>query len=492
MCREVWSAWFVLFSKRRMTPTPASVVVPPETDGPRLRRRERLPGWRWEALRTTLWLVPAVLVLLAGVMFLVTNALDHRAQSGAITMPAWINSGGPDAARTVLIAIASSVITVVGVVFSITILALTLASTQFGPRMLRNFIRDFGTQITLGTFVATFVYCVVALGSVSSEPSVFVPHLAVTVALGLTLVDLCVLIYFIHHVATSIQITNVIHGIAKDLGRAIDTTLAERANAPSPPDVVAMSPGEVLRRLDEAGGEVLAGSSGYLQAIGHRRLVRIAQRSNAVVKIVHRPGHFLVQGRPLAVVWPTDAAPTIERELRRAHVVGPARTLAQDLQFAIDQLVEIAIRALSPAVNDTFTAMTCIDWLGDAMCKLLAGGLPSGIHRDSNGEIRVIEVALSYDKAINRAFDKIRQAGHGMPAVLIRQLQNLEKMSEYATNPEQRGVIARQADMLLRAALESVAEPNDVADVEHAHRQVIAVIARSHEREPLMPRRHRL
>ncbi len=158
--------------------------------------------------------------------------------------PRWINSGGADAARTVLVAIASAVITVVGVVFSITILALTLASTQFGPRMLRNFIRDIGTQITLGTFVATFVFCILTLGSVSSDPTVFVPHLGVTVALGLTLLDLCVLIYFIHHVAWSIQITNVIHGIAKGLGRAIDTAVAERAGAPPTSDVA----GDVPRR----------------------------------------------------------------------------------------------------------------------------------------------------------------------------------------------------------------------------------------------------
>lgn len=475
-----------------MAATPPSPSTSTATVATRLRRGERLPGWRWESLRTTLWLVPAVLVLLAVLMFLCTNALDHALDNDSLSMPVWVNSGGPDASRAILIAIASSVITVVGVVFSITILALTLASTQFGPRMLRNFIRDFGTQITLGTFVATFVFCVLALGSVTNEPAAFVPHFAVTVSLGLMLVDLGVLIYFIHHVATSIQITNVIHGIAKDLGRAIDTISQEATDAPQSAAVGAVSPAEVQRRLDVDGAEVLATSSGYLQAIGHRRLVRIAEHSEGVVRIVHRPGHFVVKGRPLAIVWPAEAAPAIARALRRAHVVGPSRTLAQDLQFAVDQLVEIAIRALSPAVNDTFTALTCIDWLGDAMCKLFAGGLPDGIYRDDRGEIRLIEVALQYDKVINRAFDKIRQAGKGMPAVLIRQLENLEKMAEYATTDEQRGIIARQADMLLRSARASVAEPNDVTDVQRTHDLVIAAVARSHEEGTSPPRRHRL
>ena len=176
------------------------------------------------------------------------------------------------------------------------------------------------------------------------------------------------------------------------------------------------------------------------------------------MSVAHRPGHFVVRGRPLAVVWPADAGPEVARALNRAHVVGPSRTLAQDLRFAIDQLVEIAIRALSPAVNDTYTAISCIDWLGDAMCKLVSSGLPDGIYRDDRGEIRVIEQALTYDSVINRGFDKIRQAGRGMPAVGIRQLENLAKIAEYATTEPQRRIISRQAAMIMRSANEAIAE----------------------------------
>ena len=187
------------------------------------RTRIRLSGWRRDTLRTSLWFVPSILVVGAIVLFVVTYALDRAVDNNDFGLPSWVNTGGPDAARTILTAIAAAVITVVGVVFSITILALQLASTQFGPRMLRNFIRDFGTQLTLGTFVATFVFSVLALGSVSNEPGgPFVPHISVTVALVLLFVDLGVLIYFIHHVATSIQVTSVVRGIARDLSDAID------------------------------------------------------------------------------------------------------------------------------------------------------------------------------------------------------------------------------------------------------------------------------
>jgi uncharacterized membrane protein len=443
------------------------------------RRRQHLPGWRRDALRTTLWFVPSILVLAAIVLFVLTYALDRAAEAGNLDVPSWVNTGSADAARTILTAIAAAIITVVGVVFSVTILALTLASTQFGPRMLRNFIRDRGTQVTLGIFVATFVFSVLALGSVTNETgNTFVPHISVTVALALTLLDLGVLIYFIHHVATSIQVTAVVYGIARDLDRALDDLASQMSgDGPVPSSVPSLvSSAELLRRLDTEGVELPAKSSGYLQAIGHQRIVRIAAANDAVVRMAHRPGHFVVRGRPLAVVWPPEAVPPITTAFERAQAIGPHRTLQQDLQFAIDQLVEISLRALSPAVNDTFTALTCIDWLGDALCKLTAIGIPSGIHYDEQGRVRLVEVPLSYERVVDRAFDKIRQSARTMPAVGIRQLENLAKVAEYTTDEAQQSVIARQAEMIVRGADEAVPEQYDRNDVHAAYERVIAVL----------------
>src|SRR6516162_10700255 len=178
--------------------------------------------WQREVLRTNLWLVPAVEVVAAIALFVATTAVDRAAYHGVITLPSWVISGTSDAARQILTAIAAAVITVVGVVFSIILVTLTLASTQFGPRMLRNFIRDRGTQLTLGTFVATFVYAVLVLASIGvGSHGEFVPHVSVTVTLGLMVADLAVLIYFIHHTAVSIQLPQVIAGIAADLAEAI-------------------------------------------------------------------------------------------------------------------------------------------------------------------------------------------------------------------------------------------------------------------------------
>src|SRR5215831_9597429 len=194
---------------------------------------------RREQLRTNLWLVPSAEVLTAVLLAVTTVWIDWAAFRGGRTLPSWVVSGAPDAARLILATLAAGVITVVGVVFSVVIVTLTLASTQFGPRMLRNFVRDRGTQFTLGTFVATFVYAILSLIVIGAGGrGDFVPHLSVTVTIGLVLVDLCILIYFIHHVATQIQLPTVIASIAGDLTRAIDAESAV--------------PGEVLSTQSEA------------------------------------------------------------------------------------------------------------------------------------------------------------------------------------------------------------------------------------------------
>jgi uncharacterized membrane protein len=438
--------------------------------------RTRLPSWRWEALRTTFWLVPAVLVVAAGFLFALTFEIDLAAYHHHLTLPFWMRMGNADASRQVLIAIAAAVITVVGVVFSITILALTLASQQFGPRMMRNFVRDVGNQVTLGIFVATFVYSVLVLGSIASDPrGQFVPHLSTTVAEALLIVDIAVLIYFIHHIAKSIQLPEVIAGIARDLTRAIDAEFPDRkADGPAPAVVdVGKSVPELLELIDERGGAVPANTSGYLQFVGYAQLVDIAARMDAVIRLDHRPGHFLVAGRTVATVWPQGAANHVGLAIAKAHVTGPHRTLIQDPVFAIDQLVEIAIRALSPAVNDTFTALTCIDWLSAGLSRISGRTLSEGVYRDRFGRVRLIESDPSYARMVNRAFDKVRQSARGMPAVLIRLMDSLSSIMQEATSEEQRRILARQAEMILLVAEESVPDPFDREDIRVRYRRTL-------------------
>jgi len=437
----------------------------------RQQKRMRLPGWRRDALRTTLWVVPVLLIGVAVVFFLVTFEIDLAAYHHHLSLPVWVRTGSADAGRQVLIAIAAAIITTIGVVFSITILALTLASQQFGPRMMRNFVRDTGNQMTLGVFVATFVYAVLGLGSITSLPGGdFVPHLTITVAEALLLLDLAVLIYFIHHIAKSIQLPEVIAGIARDLDRAIDAEFPLAADIDENPRPSELT-GDIIDRLNTRGAVVTAKHSGYLQFVGYVQLIEIAETLDAVIRLTHRPGHFVVANRPLATVWPAGAAAQVEAALDKAHVQGPHRTLTQDPVFAIDQLVEIAIRALSPAVNDTFTALTCIDWLSAGLSTISSRRLEEGVYRGRSGKIRLIELDPSWGRMVNRAFDKVRQAGHGMPAVIIRLLDALDHVAESTRHSSQRRVLKRQAEMILRSAESEVAEPNDLADIRRRYEQ---------------------
>jgi len=439
------------------------------------RRGRHITGWRREALRTNLWFVPAIMVAFAVLLFVATYWLDRLVGEHDISLPGWVASGSADTARQVLIGVAAAVITVAGVVFSITILALQLASQQFGPRMLRNFIRDLGTQVSLGAFVATFVYAMLTLGSIGHVgPEEFVPHLSVTIALALTMIDVGVLIYFIHHVAHSIQLTSVVAGIAHDyrsvVGQLVrDAPPGSSDGSVAPPDVQA-----TRARLEREGAIVRADRSGFLQAIGHGRLLEIARSSDARIQLLSRPGQFVAQGQPLALVWPPSAVEQVSLWLARAHIVGPNRTLTQDPAFAVDQLVEVAIRALSPAVNDTFTALNCIDWLGDCLCRTARQVLPDGVYRDRERVVRLLEPAITLDFLVKRASDKIRQAGRGMPAVLIRQLENLQRIASSLREGQGCQAIVRQAHMIMRNAEESIPEASDQADVRVAYDALVA------------------
>lgn len=287
--------------------------------------------------------------------------------------------------------------------------------------------------------------------------------------------DLAVLIYFNHHIATSIQLPQVIASIARDLLNAIDREAVGDGSPAENGQERGPSVPELIRRMEESGGIVRAPTSGYLQFIRNETLVRIASEADAVIHLNYRPGHFVVEGHPLATVWPSAAATHIGNDLKRAHAAGPYRTLSQDISFAVDQLVEIAIRALSPAVNDTFTALTCVDWLGDSLCKVASRGRPALVHRDRQGYVRVITAQVSYDRLVERAHDKIRQASRGMPAVMIRQLDALAKIMQQTASVEQHPALLDQAAMIQRASVESVPEEADRADVRRRYDALLAI-----------------
>ena len=244
-----------------------------------------------------------------------------------------------------------------------------------------------------------------------------------------------------------------------------------------------LAAGELVARAEADGAVLLAPVSGYVQFIRHQNLVRLATEADAVINLEHRPGHFVVRGHRFATVWPPEAAPLIRQALSRAHIVGPHRTLSQDVSFGIDQLVEIALRALSAAINDTFTALTCIDWLGENLCKIVSSWHPARVHRDGGGFIRLIAPEPSYDRLMQRSFEKLRQSSLGMPAVHDPALEALARIMTETTTEAQRRVLLDQAAMIDRACERSVPEAADRADIQRRYEAILTMESRLAARE---------
>jgi uncharacterized membrane protein len=303
----------------------------------------------WEALRGSLWFVPTLMMGLAIGLSMAMLTLDEAmkgtpiAQSGGAAV---IYGGGAEGARALLSAVAGSMITVAGVAFSVTVVALTLASQQFGPRLLRNFMRDRGNQIVLGTFIATFIYCLLVLRAVrGTDNGGFVPHFSVTVGLVLALASLGVLIYFIHHATTSIRASSIVAAVACDLEDAIDRLFPSKSGAglSSPGhDPSAMIP----ENFDRRARCIPAPESGYLQVIDSDCLMSLAVEQDLILSLPYRPGHFVHAGCALLSVWPAERlTDSTLKDLADAFILGDERTLIQDVEFSINQLVEIAVRA---------------------------------------------------------------------------------------------------------------------------------------------------
>ncbi len=437
----------------------------------------------WEWVRTSYWFVPSQMVVLAIVTAGVMIALDETRASRTDGWWALIYVGGPDGARTLLSTVAGSMMTVAGVAFSITIVALTLTSSQFGPRLLRNFMRDPGNQVVLGTFLATFTYCLLVLRAVRGDESQgFVPYLALNVAIALALAGLGVLIYFIHHVSTSIQADRVVASVSGELNAAIDRLYPEplehESDEREPP---------AAARLPDAtteGRSILAARSGYVQAIDLDGLMRLAVNRNVLLSLKYRPGQFVTAGTVLAMGSPPDrVVDELAQEVNARHLLGVQRTLEQDVEFAIHQLVEIAVRALSPGVNDPFTAMTCLDWLGAGLCRILERRFPASALHDEEGALRLLVSRTTVAGVLDAGFNQIRQCARENAAVTIRLLETLAVIASRARVENDRQAVLHHARMVESGSRDGLREERDRADV----RQRVEAVLRA-----LRPERHRV
>jgi uncharacterized membrane protein len=430
----------------------------------------------WDTLRASYWFVPSLLAVAAAALSFLTVAIDETSADRTIAGP--VLAGGPEGARTLLSTVGASMITVAGVVFSIMIVAMTLASVQFGPRLLRNFMRDLGNQLALGVFIADFLYCILVLRTVRDpgDPAgVFVPNLSVTVAVALTMVSLGVFIFFIHHAAASIQVGQIISVASRDLDAAIDHLYPQGLGhePPSGPNPRLLVPPEFEREARP----VPASRTGYVEAVDFGGVMGLAVSRDLLVSLDVRPGMFVEPGNIVARVWPPGRADRrVVRQLDRIVLLASQRTERQDVEFAIQQLVQIAVRALSPAINDPWTAFMALDRLGAALSRLCARNRPS-LHRvDAHGRLRVIADAATFDALASQAFTEIRHAGRSNLLVTVRLLETIAVVAEHAHRHDELAALRRHADRVEHGSTHTLPEQWERRIIDERYRQALAIL----------------
>lgn len=422
----------------------------------------RLPRLQaWQTVRSSYWFLPGVMAFGAIVLGAFMVWLDAGPVSGLLEPIGWYQQSKPEGARAVLSAIAASMITVAGVVFSITIVAISYAASQYGPRILTNFMSDRGNQVTLGTFIATFVYSVVVLRTIYSGDGGFVPQLAVLFAMVLALCSIAVLIYFIHHVPESIHVNHVIGHIGNQLISSIEKAFPACFGDPPEQD------GETRKSLEEKaeelfgdGGsatEIGSKSSGYIQAMDDERLLETACNYDLVLRLLRRPGEFLYEGVAFAVAAPAEAVTAdVERALRRTYSLGSRRTPFQDLLFLIDELVDVAARALSTGVNDPYTAATCVDWLTAGAAAMARREPQSPYRTDKHGNLRMVTQSVSFREHMERGFGRVRPYLAADINAAAHAARMIGTLAEQCKSPEQIDCVREELDALVSLAGEKL------------------------------------
>ncbi len=434
----------------------------------------------WEIVRSSYWFLPALMTGLAIGLSFLTIAVDHLALSRQTELLTWVYTGGAAGVRTLLSTLAGSMITMASVTFSITIVALSLASSQFGPRLLNNFMRDTGNQVVLGTFIATFVYSLLILRTVRSiDDGTFVPHISVTVAVLLALASLGLFIYFIHHVSVSIHVQNVIASVERELNRAIERLFPEKESYPAF-EYELRNKNDVPEDFDQNAQPVTAAYSGYLQSIDNEGLMKLAIKHDLLLGLEHRPGNFIAAGNDLVKVWPGERFEQgFNEKINEAFILGAQRLRLQDVEFAIEQLVEIALRALSPGINDPFTAMACVDRLGVALAHLAERRIPSGYRYDDENNLRLMADSVTFEGLVETAFNQIRQYGRSSAAVTIRLLETIAVIAAHARTQTEREVLQRQARMIRHGSENAIPEECDRQDIKDRYQIVTKILEMS-------------
>ena len=403
----------------------------------------------WSNLRSSFWFLPSLMVVGSIVFAAALIEADSAGSDHWLAQWPRLFGAGADGARQMLSTLAGSMMSVMGITFSMTLVALALASSQYTSRILRNFMRSRVTQVTLGIFAGIFAYCLIVLRTIRGGDAEFVPSLAVFFAFVLALGGIGVLIFFIHHIASSIQASSIIASIAQETIAAIDRLFPEKLGHGPDEDE---DQDQVLRSPDERTWyAVPASRSGYIQSVDNDALLGLAQDRKTIVRMERGVGAFVVQNAALAslaLTYPPDQE--MIAALNGAYSLSRHRTIEQDPSFGIRQIVDIALKALSPGINDTSTAVMCMDYLTAILAQLAVRQFPPS-HRYDGGALRVISIVPTFDGLLAESFDQIRRSAEGNVSIMARMLSAIETIASLTVSPCHKRALKEQVQLDCRA-----------------------------------------
>jgi uncharacterized membrane protein len=426
-----------------------------------------------------LWIVPLKMSLAAIVLFAITIIPDMLAAYHVIHIPDWFTMGGIDDARAILSAMLGCVSTVLALIFSVALLVLSMVANLFGPRLLYRFVQDWVTQVCIGLFMGSFIYVfLVFLVTHKDEHTSFIPQVSLITSWLLVLAAFGFLVFYSHRVAVLIQNPDAIGRIVDDLRHAVELAAPYGR---SEPHLQQLDASETHRTMSDS-ATVLSPTSGYLQEIHHHTLVSAAAKAGALISVLFRPGQFVLQGETLASISPASKLASLAPLVSRSVKMGRHRVLSQDLEFGVAQIVEIAIRALSPAINDTFTGVASVDMLGEALTILAEAPQRNERWFDADGKLRLQVRPLLLPRLVKQAFDQIRQAAADNPAVLIRLLSTIGRLAP-KLQAQDRSALVEQAAAVWETANTRHLVKMDREDIEAAWQKTRTVLASLEVRE---------
>ena len=370
----------------------------------------------------------------------------------------------PNSARTILSTISGAMIGVAGTVFSVTLVALTLASSQLGPRLIRNFMYVRLNQIVLGSYISTYLYCLLVLNAIKEgESYVFTPSISILLAILAAIANIVLLIIFIHRIAVNIQADKVISDISdlifKQVKHLFPEKMGDDGGTYQEFDIYEVKSAYPVKK------SIKAPRSGYLQYLDGNAILQLVAEHKGLFILHERPGSFLIQDKEIGQLYLKEFDDQLADKIQNQLFIGKTKTAQQDLEYSIHQMVEIASRALSPGVNDPFTAIACIDHLSSTVCYLAQAKFPSANRVDEDGELRVVADVLNFEGVLAAAFNQIRQFSVGSPAVMIRLFEALMDILSFTWRSDQVRAVSKHAQMVLSMAEENMAEINDLKDL---------------------------